>query len=366
MQVVPVDEGHGDPGLPGAAGPACAVQIGVVVVGDRVVDHVGDIVHVDAARGDVGRDEDVLLAGLEGGHRALALLLVEVSVHGGGVEASVVELFDELGCGALGAGEDDGLTAALGLQDARDDLVLVHVVRAVDDVLDVRLSEPLVGVCRADVDRAVHESAREGDDRPGHRRREQHGVPGRRGLREELLDVGEEPEVEHLVGLVEDHHLDVLEAEHPLAGEVEEATGGAHDDLRARLELLDLALVRLATVDRRDLGRAVGRGEREVLGDLDAQLAGRDDDEGLDSGFGVQPERLEQGKPEAERLACPRLGLPDDVLAVQSHGDRLALDGERFDDPLGGESVDHVLIDIEFCESHVLWPVMNASTPACS
>ena len=154
MQVVPVDEGHGDAGLAGAAGTAGAVQVGVVVVGDGVVDHVGDVVDVDAACGDIRGDEDVLLAGLERGHGALALLLVEVAVHGGGVEAAVVELLDELGRRALGAREDDGLAAALGLQDAGDDLVLVQRVRAVDDVLDVRLREALVGVGRADVDRA--------------------------------------------------------------------------------------------------------------------------------------------------------------------------------------------------------------------
>ena len=154
MHVGPVHEGHGDTGLAGAAGASGAVQVGVVVVGNRVVDHVGDVVDVDAARGDIRRDQDVLLARLEGGHRALALLLVEVAVHGDGVEAAVVELLDELRGGALGAGEDDGLAAALGLQDAGDDLVLVEAVRAVDDVLDVRLREALVGVGRADVDRA--------------------------------------------------------------------------------------------------------------------------------------------------------------------------------------------------------------------
>ena len=148
----------------------------------------------------------VLLAGLERGHRALALVLVQVAVHGGRVEAAVVELLDELGGRTLGAREDDRLAATLGLQDAGDHLVLVERVGAVDEVLDVRLREALVGVGGPDVDGAVHEAAREGDDRAGHRGREEHGVAHGRRLREELLDVGEEAEVEHLVGLVE-HHL---------------------------------------------------------------------------------------------------------------------------------------------------------------
>jgi hypothetical protein len=242
------------------------------------------------------------------------------------------------------------LPAALGLQDAGDDLVLVEAVGAVDDVLDVGLRQPLVGVGRADVDRLVHETTSERHDRAGHGRREQHGVTLRRGLREELLDIAEEPEVEHLVGLVEHHDLDVLEAQHALAREVEEAAGRSDDHLGAGLDLLDLALVRLAAVDGRDLGGTVGCREGEVLSDLHAQLARRNDDESLHARLGVEPELLEEGETEAERLARSRLGLADDVLAGEPHGDRLLLDGERLDDALGGECVDHVLVDIQISE----------------
>src|SRR6185312_7529512 len=165
VHVVPVDEGDGDAGLARTPGAAHAVQIRVVVLGDRVVDHVRDVVDVDAASRDIRGDQDVFLAGLERRHGALALLLVEVTVHGGGVEAAVVQFFDELRRRTLGAGEDHGLAAALGLQDARDHLVFVERVRPVDDVLDVRLRESLIGVGRADVNGLVHEAPREGDDR---------------------------------------------------------------------------------------------------------------------------------------------------------------------------------------------------------
>ena len=94
-----------------------------------------------------------LLAGLERRHRPLALLLVQVAVHRRGVEPAVGQFLDELRGGTLGPREDDGLAATLGLQDARDHLVLVERVRAVDEVLDVGLREALVGVARADVDR---------------------------------------------------------------------------------------------------------------------------------------------------------------------------------------------------------------------
>ncbi len=293
MHVVPVDEGHGDTGLSRTAGTTGAVQVGVVVFGDRVVDHVGDIVHVDSAGGNVGGNQDVLFAGLERSHGALTLLLVEVTVHGGGVEATVVEFFDELRSGALGAGEDHGFAAALGLEDARDDLILVEAVRAVDHVLDVRLRQALVGVRRADVDGLVHKATSKGHDRAGHRCREQHGVTGGRSLREQLLDVGEEPEVEHLVGLVENHHLDVFERQHALAGEVEEAAGGTNNNLCAVFQVSDLSLVRLSAVNRDNLGCTVRCGEGEVFSDLHTQLAGGHNNQRLHTGLGVEAEFLQ-------------------------------------------------------------------------
>ena len=172
------------------------------------------------------------------------------------------------------------------------------------------------------------------------------------GLREQLLDVGEEAEVEHLVGLVEHHHLDVLEAQQALAGEVEQATGGADDDLRAGLELLDLALVGLAAVDGDDLGVAVGCRDLEVFGHLHAQLARRHDDERLHAGLRVEAERLDEREAEAEGLAGAGLGLADDVLPGEGERDGLGLDREGFDDALRSERVDHVLVDLEIGECH--------------
>src|SRR6185503_4550435 len=58
-QLVPVDQRDRDAGLARAAGTADAVHVGLIVLGDLVVDDVGDVVDVDAPRGDVGGDEHV-------------------------------------------------------------------------------------------------------------------------------------------------------------------------------------------------------------------------------------------------------------------------------------------------------------------
>jgi hypothetical protein len=114
--------------------------------------------------------------------------------------------------------------------------------------------------------------------------------------------------------------------------------------------LFDLALVRLAAVDRDDLGRAVRGGDLEVFGHLHAQLAGRHHDERLDAALWVVAEALDDGQAEPEGLARSGLGLADDVLPVEGEGDGLLLDGEGIDDALPGERVDDVGRDAELGE----------------
>ena len=90
----------------------------------------------------------------------------------------------------------------------------------------------------------------------------------------------------------------------------------------------------------------------QVLGDLDAQLAGGHHDEGLrhvagavgglavgrgGGALGGRHEPLQQRHAEAEGLAHAGAGLADDVLARQGEGERELLDGERAHDARVGQ-----------------------------
>src|SRR3712207_3281922 len=115
-----------------------------------------------------------------------------------------------------------------------------------------------------------------------HSRAEQRGLPavGRQG--EDALDVLEEAEVEHLVGLVEDDEAACGEDERRTLDEVEDTADGADDDVPAGVELRLLGADRRAA-ERRDDVDALARPVRaQRLRDLDAQLAGRGEDERLD------------------------------------------------------------------------------------
>ena len=213
---------------------------------------------------------------------------------------------------------------------------------------------------RPDVRRLGHVAAREGHDGARHRRGEEHRLARRRGQRQELLDVGQEAEVEHLVGLVEHDGACLRQVEVALLGEVDQTTGRADDDLDAGLEGLDLGLVGATAVDGEHPDAALAAGALEVARDLHGELTRRRRRRGPAAcrerranrrrPRRAATTRLQHRHAEAEGLAGAGLGLADDVVAGQRHRQRHRLDGEGRDDPVLGERGDDVGVDVEVRE----------------
>ena len=150
-------------------------------------------------------------------------------------------------------------------------------------------------------------------------------------LAEDPLDVGPEPDVEHPVGLVEDDVEDVAQVERAALDVVDDAAGGADDDVDAALQSArSWRLDRLAAVDAAD-GDVLAVGELLELGDdLLDEFAGRGQDDRLGT-LAAGLEHLDQRDAERGRLAGARLGLADDVVAFEGLGDQLRLDWRRRD-----------------------------------
>ncbi len=202
VELLAGDEGDRPTGAPNAAGAADAVHVDLGVVGKVVVDYVGDVLDVEPAGGNVGRHEQRHPALLELDHHAVALALAHVAVQRLVPEALVAELAVEAGGADLRAAEDDRLLGLLGLQHLDQALGLVA---ALD--LDVGLFDRVDGeLLRRHLDRhrVIHVSLGEAGDRVRHRGREQRRLAPGRAHAKDLLDVLDEPEVEHLVSLVED------------------------------------------------------------------------------------------------------------------------------------------------------------------
>ena len=111
----------------------------------------------------------------------------------------------------------------------------------------------------------------------------------------------------------------MAEVEVTLARQVDQPAGRAHDDLDAVLQGLDLRLVGPAAVHAQHAHAEALAGLGEVGGDLDAQLAGRDDDEGLRlalTGSGCDPKPSSSGATSCISSGMPKPSvLPVPVLA---------------------------------------------------
>ena len=182
-----------------------AVRVGVAVLGRVEVDHVRDLGDVDAAGGDVGRDQHGHLAALEAGEGLLALRLRLVAVHGDGLDVAGAELLDEPVGAALGADEDERPAAVAGVELVDEQVDLGGLARRLEEAMADRRT-PTLRLRSVDVPAGVA-----GVSRGELRRRHPRGWRRRRVsgdlagiLADDPVDGGLEAHVEHPVGLVED------------------------------------------------------------------------------------------------------------------------------------------------------------------
>ena len=187
-----------------------------------------------------------------------------------------------------------------------------------------------------------------------------------RDHREHPLHVGQEAEVEHLIGLVQHQHLDPAEHQVAAVGQVEQPARGADDQVDTGVQGGDLRLVGAAAVDRGDRQAEELADLVQVAGDLHAEFAGRHHHQGpggpaggqLAIGVGddgrVHRQALQQRHAETEGLAHTGAGLADEVMAAQRDRQRQGLDGEGAFDADGAEGGDDPRVRAELGESRCL------------
>jgi hypothetical protein len=327
-------------GHAGARRTAGAVQV-VLVVGGRVeVDHQVDVVDVDAARRDVGRDEHPRRAGGEAVERALTRVLRQVAVDRGRLHAERSQLLGQP-IGAVLGPDEEQRPARAGSDLGRDGDLLVGADR--EDVVVHRLD--VRGVRGDRVHRRVGEvGLAELGDAAVEGRGEEHPLTAARGEVEQPGDGGQEAEVGHVVGLVEDGDLDRRERAGAALQVVEQPARRRDDDVDAAAELVDLPPHRRAAVDGGDLDADRLGERRERVGDLLGQLAGRHEDETArltgDRSAVTGSEPGEHGQAEGERLARAGLRPAEHVAAGECVRDRPGLDGERRVDAAAGHRRD--------------------------
>ena len=209
--------------------------------------------------------------------------------------------------------------------------------------------------CRVDLvgHRVVQVAARQDVDAGVERRREQQPLTLRGGLVQQAPDLGQEPEIRHVVGLVDDGHDDRIEARVPLVDEVGKPSGRRDDDVRALGQCRDLGVLADAAEDgaRGEPHRRGERGDGRI--DLHGQLTGRHEDEPPRPARGgaATGQRGHQGQRERHGLSAAGAPATQDVTSGQGVRQRRRLDGEGRVDAAGGQGCDQRRGDAEVGEA---------------
>ena len=327
-----------------------------------------DVADVEASRRDVGGHQDVQGAVAEAAHDPVALLLRQAAVERGRVPSAAGERLGEVVHLAPGPGEDERRRAVLEVQDPAQRRQLV---RAPDDVRDLPNAGVLaLGLRRlvdADPDGVVQVALGEARDLPGDGRGEERGLALLAQGAEDLVQVVGEAHVEHLVGLVEDDRLHLVEAERAAIEVVHRPARRRHDHVHAACQAGQLRGDRLAAVDRDDAHAEVPPVAMDGLGHLHRELPGGCEDQrrrpaattvtgdpatvdrgaGLAGGVHAAGEVLEDRQREGGRLAGAGGGLRQQVPARQQGRDRDHLDGRGLLVAEAGERAQEPRVEVQ-------------------
>ncbi len=129
-------EGNGPPGSRGTRRAADAVDVILGIVRHVIVEHQSDILDVDTACHDVRRYENPHFIILKVEHHLLALLLIQVGVHGSNVEPHTLECMGQLLDLHLRRREDDRLRVGRLGEQLADDVQLLVLIADVGRLVD--------------------------------------------------------------------------------------------------------------------------------------------------------------------------------------------------------------------------------------
>ena len=244
-----------------------------------VVKDVADAGHVQAACGNVRRDEDVQMPGFELLDRPFPNSLWHVAVECDGGEPFPSELFGNRHRRIFGIRKNDH---AVRLLDFQQPLECVDFVPRRDKncPLPSQLGRHRFFLNR-DPRRIVQVTLCNIANRLRQRRREERDLSLLGCLVEHELNVVEEAHVQHLVGFVEYQAAQFAEVERT-AFDVVDDSPRSSDDLNPAPQLLELSGVILSAINCRD-GKSwqATAVSRKRFGDLDRQLARRGENQNL-------------------------------------------------------------------------------------
>ncbi|MNZ67232.1 hypothetical protein D3C78_854700 [compost metagenome] len=327
------DQRHRQAFVTGTAGTANTVYVLVAAARHIEVDHQIQAVDVQAARGDVGGNQNLGAALFQALDGQLAVFLILVTVQ----DERFVVLGHQMTVDAVshhpGVGEDDRFVVGLVFQQPLDDLLFVLVVVGSDDLLAGtfgQLADTVEHQVLRGFQHLADHVAQAGTASGGG---EQHGLLAVRALVAQTLDVFGKAHVEHAVGFVENDHLDMLQVQVAGIELLEQAARGADQHVRHLAQHRGLFLEVFTTSDQASLDEGELGETLDFLEGLLRQLAGRQQHQGtnLDALLLEVHQAVEHRQDEGCGLAATGLRRHPQVTPLQRQRDGRCLHRRRLD-----------------------------------
>ena len=307
-----------------ATGSTNTVNIGLVVVGNIVVDHMADALHIQAAGRHICGYHYIHLAFLQPVDGAFPQCLGQVAIEGGSGETAGLQLLGNLQGGGLGADKNNHAVKGFHIQDTGQGIhflvALHHQVGLIDTLNGFGLGSNahLLGITQVLVCHSL--------DLRWHSGGEQSPLAALRCLRENRLDIVDKAHTQHLVGLIQHQSGHFAQVETATAQMVQHTARGTHYYLSTALQSAELAANIGTAIDGQYMETLKMTGiALERFGHLDSQFTGRCQHQDLRS-FLLAVQLAQHGQGKGRSFTCTGLGCTQQIATLQQHRNALGLD----------------------------------------
>ena len=323
------------PTPPRAPCPSNPVHIIFLVIRQINVHHQIQVIHVQSPRRHIRRHQHLHIAIPEILHHPVPQRLVQVTMQPVHRKPPRHQRIRHIVHHPLRVREQDRQPRILNVQQPAQHLHLRPAVHLVIPLLDRRHRQRLVLNLHPHRIRRV--TLNQMLDRPRKRRREKDRLPVLRHHLHHPVDLILETHVQHLIRLVKDQRLQVVQTHQIPLNEINHPSWCSHHDLRPGLQSPNLPVVRRPTINRRRLHpRHVRRQLVNLLAHLDRQLPCRTQNQHLHIPL-LRLQPLQRRNRKRHRLPRPRLRLPHHIPPLDARRNRLRLhrcrlfEAQRFD-----------------------------------
>ena len=293
------------------------------VVGEIVVEHHFNIIDVNAASCDIGRDQELKVGTAKAGHDPVPHRLAHATMETVSGIALGVEVFRQVIHHLLGIAKDDTQLEIVDINQAGQEFDFKAPIDFVVMLFDggdghCRLLDPnAFGVLGKTLNQVLNG--------PGERRREENGLPClRQGFQYEL-DVFPEAHVEHDIRFIQDDHFDLVEAQSSTPHMVHDPPWCTDDDLGSLLQPHQLSVIRLSSVNWERVHAALEQRQLvNLLRDLDGQFTGGTKDQNLD-GPHLWLDLFDGRNGKGGGFPRTGLGLAHQIVALEQQGNGFGL-----------------------------------------